>query len=362
MKLISRIVLLCLLFSVRAQAQWLPTANLTIFSEDGYKFFLILNGERMNDEAQTNIRIEELPQPYYNARIIFEDKTQKPISKNNLMLTDANGVPQDVTYKIKKDKSGKQLLRFYSFIPAEQNMVRPTNATVYRFGAPAQPIFGPGIQANVNTPLGNFNYGSTQQGTNINVNVPGVNVNVNGNGGAPRGRAQQGGNGNYNNGYNNNGGYNQGNQGGYNNGNYNQGNNGYNQGYNNGYNQGNNGYNQGYNNGGYQQGQAYHFDPNQPCATPMLQRDFDEARALIAKEGFDDTRLNTAKQVMAQNCLNVSQIIVLCKLFSFEDTKLEFAKFAYPYCSEPRNYFKVNSVFNFDASKQELNSYMNSMR
>ena len=356
MKLMSRLVLLCLLFSVNAQAQWLPTANLTIFSEDGYKFFLILNGERMNDEAQTNIRIEELPQPYYNARIIFEDKTQKPITKNNLMLTDANGVPQDVTYKIKKDKSGKQLLRFFSFIPAEQNMIRPSNATVYRFGAPAQPIFGPGIQANVNTPGGNFNYGTNQQGTNINVNVPGVNVNVNANPRGGGGRGNQG----------NNNGYNQGNNG-YNNNGYNQGNNGYN---NNGYNQGNNGYNQGNNgyNNGYNQNQGqhyqggYHFDPNQPCATPMLPRDFDEARALIAKEGFDDTRLNTAKQVMVEHCLNVSQIITLCKLFSFEDTKLEFAKFAYIYCSEPRNYFKVNSVFNFDSSKQELNSHINSMR
>lgn len=359
MKSVFRGLLLCMLFAVRAQAQWLPTANLTIFSEDGYKFFLILNGERMNDEAQTNIRIEELPQPYYNAKIIFEDKTQKPISKNNLMLTDAAGVPQDVTYKIKKDKSGKQLLRFFSFMPAEQNMVRPMNTTVYRFGAPAQPIFGPGIQANVNTPGGNFNYGTNQQGTNINVNVPGVNVNVNANPRGGGGRGNQGNNNGYNqgnnNGYNNNG-YNQGNNNGYNN-------NGYNNGYNNnGYNQGNNnGYNNGYNhNQGHQGG--YHFDPNQPCATPMLPRDFDEARALIAKEGFDDTRLNTAKQVMVEHCLNVSQIITLCKLFSFEDTKLEFAKFAYIYCSEPRNYFKVNSVFNFDSSKQELNSHINSMR
>jgi hypothetical protein len=348
MKLMSRLVLLCLLFSVKAQAQWLPTANLTIFSEDGYKFFLILNGERMNDEAQTNIRIEELPQPYYNARIIFEDKTQKPISKNNLMLTDANGVPQEVTYKIKKDKQGKQLLRFFSFIPAEQNMIRPSNATVYRFGAPAQPIFGPGFNANVNTPLGNFNYGSNQQGTNINVNVPGVNVNVNGNPN-PRGGGGRGNQGN--NGFNNQG----------NNGFNNQGNNGFNNQGNNGFNNQGNGFNNQGNNGYYNQG-GFHFDPNQPCATPMSPRDFDEARSLIANEGFDDTRLNTAKQVMVEHCLNVSQIITLCKLFSFEDTKLEFAKFAYIYCSEPRNYFKVNSVFNFDASKQELNSHINSMR
>ncbi|HRG88846.1 MAG TPA: hypothetical protein PLW44_07500, partial [Chitinophagales bacterium] len=48
--------------SVMAQA----IGHLTVFSDDGDKFYLILNGERQNAVAQTNIRIEDLNQPQYS--------------------------------------------------------------------------------------------------------------------------------------------------------------------------------------------------------------------------------------------------------------------------------------------------------
>ena len=40
------------------------TSNLVIFSEDGYKFFIILNGIRQNEVAQTNVKVMGLNQPY----------------------------------------------------------------------------------------------------------------------------------------------------------------------------------------------------------------------------------------------------------------------------------------------------------
>jgi hypothetical protein len=146
MQKISIVLVAILLWATpQLTAQIFPTSNLTIFSEDGNRFFLILNGERQNEVAQTNVRIEELPQPYYNCKIIFESKALNEISKNALMLTDADGIHQDVTYKIKADNKGKQVLRWQSFVPAQQNMIRPSNCTVYRFGNPNQVIFGPGM-------------------------------------------------------------------------------------------------------------------------------------------------------------------------------------------------------------------------
>jgi hypothetical protein len=175
-------------------AQWLPTANLTIFSEDGHPFFVILNGERQNDDPQTNIRIEELPQPYYNCKIIFADNKLKDITKNMLMLVDADGIPQDVTYRIKLDKKGTPVLRFHSLIPAQQNMMRPGNVAVYRFGSHS-PFIMPGgavvsapVQAPINRPMpGNTTVQQTttvqtttvSPGVGVNVNAPGVNMNVN---------------------------------------------------------------------------------------------------------------------------------------------------------------------------------------
>lgn len=298
----TRIILLAcsLLFSIQTGAQFLPTANLTIFSEDGHKFFLILNGERQNDVAQTNIRLEELPQPYYNCKIVFEDQSLKDISKNMLMLTDADGIPQDVTYKIKKDKNGKQMLRFFSFVPAQQNMIRPNNCTVYRYGQPGIIISGPGFNA-----MGNSGNG----GVGIQLNGGGVNMNVQVD----------------------------------NNANYQNRNNG---------------------NPRRQDVSNHYYDNNanmgQGCMNSyaMNNRDFEEVRNTLKNEGFDETRLDLAKQIASTNCLNTMQISTICKLFSFEGSKLEFAKYAYDHCTEPRNYFKVNNVFSFSSSKTELNHYI----
>ena len=104
-----------LLLSTLSFGQIQPFGHLTIFSEDGDKFFLILNGERINDVAQTNLRVEELIQPYYNAKIIFEDKTRQEISKNFLQIADVDGAFMDVTYKIRRDKNkpSKMKLNFF---------------------------------------------------------------------------------------------------------------------------------------------------------------------------------------------------------------------------------------------------------
>jgi hypothetical protein len=105
-----------------------------------------------------------------------------------------------------------------------------------------------------------------------------------------------------------------------------------------------------------------HFDQghaNLPdCSYPMSNRNFEEALQLIKNDGFDETRLSNAKQIASSNCLSANQVISICKLFSFEESKLDFAKFAYDYCTERRNYFKVNSVFSFEGSRTELNSYI----
>ena len=84
-----------------------PVGHLTIFSEDGDKFSLILNGELVNDVPQTNLRVEDLNQPYYNAKIKFEDSSLLDISKNNLMIANVDGTFSDVTFKIRRDKNKK---------------------------------------------------------------------------------------------------------------------------------------------------------------------------------------------------------------------------------------------------------------
>ena len=90
----------------------------------------------------------------------------------------------------------------------------------------------------------------------------------------------------------------------------------------------------------------------------LRQNDYEEACRLISRETFDSSRLNIAKQVVSANPMTANQIIGICKLLSFENHKLEFAKFAYAYCTEPNRYYLLNEVFSYDSSKRDLDEYI----
>ena len=64
-----------------------------------------------------------------------------------------------------------------------------------------------------------------------------------------------------------------------------------------------------------------------------------------------------AKQVVANNKFYSSQVKELVQLFSFDDAKLELAKFAYARTFDRNNYFILYDVFAFRRSKEELINY-----
>jgi hypothetical protein len=282
--------------------------HLTIFSENGDKFYLILNGEKQNDEPQTNLRLEDLNQPYYNARIIFADKTLSDIVKNNLQITDVDGVFKDVTYKIKRDKNikTKMKMNFFSMIDVRPDFIPPSSVYVVHYGEPRPQSVGYNQTTTTTT---------TAQGVNVgaNVNIGGVNMNVSIQDPIGGTSVTETTTTHSSSGFNNN--------------------------------------NQNYNN-----------DEPRPrgCVNraPMNNRDFSSAFETVKKLGFDETRLKTAKQIVSNNCMNTNQISQICGIFGFEESKLDFAKFAYEFCVEPKNYFKINNVFGFSSSVDDLNDYI----
>jgi hypothetical protein len=50
------------------------------------------------------------------------------------------------------------------------------------------------------------------------------------------------------------------------------------------------------------------------------------------------------------------------QLFSFEDSRLDFAKFAYKNCINKGNYFEVNQAFSFESSVDNLNQFILSFK
>ena len=306
--MIRKITLLAFLFvSVCTFAQIGAVGHLTIFSEDGDKFTLILNGELINDIPQTNLRVEDLNQPYYNAKIKFENQSLVEISKNNLMLADGNGIFADVTYKIKRDKNkaGKMKLNYFSAIPVQQNFIPASNVHVIHYGQHDQVVIHEQQTVGVTQTTTTIQEGI---GVGANVNIDGVGIGVNVNINDPIGTSVT----------------------------------------------------QTTTTTTVNSDANPHESSSRGCTrrNAISQSNFGSALASVKNQGFDETRLKVAKQIASANCLNVNQIIQICNAFGFEETKLDFAKFAYDYCVEPNKYYNLNSIFSFSSSVDDLTDYI----
>ena len=91
-------------------------------------------------------------------------------------------------------------------------------------------------------------------------------------------------------------------------------------------------------------------------------REFDQVKQSLSKEWFEGNRLKSAKFIIDQNNFSTSQVRELMLLFSFENNRLEIAKYAYRKTVDKRNYFQVNDALSFSASKDELARYIRDFR
>ena len=90
----------------------------------------------------------------------------------------------------------------------------------------------------------------------------------------------------------------------------------------------------------------------------MDARLFDQFKQSLKNAMFDDTRLNTAKQVIASNYFSSTQVREIIQQFSFENNRLEVAKYAYKYTIDKGSYFLVNDAFTFSTTREELTRYI----
>ena len=316
--------------------------NAVIYSEAGEKFTLYLNGDAMNSAPQSNIKLQNLTSEFYQARVDFQDATLADFSNNNFALH----AGMEVTYQVKKNKKGEYVLRFYTENPISStaaNQSNDNNTPAKDFAvvddAPAAPS---GTQTNTTVQSGGTSQTTTTTivtGTNsiqnntgsigMNINVDGVNMgmNVNVNDGSNTGNGNVGMNINVD------------------------------------------GMSMGIN----MTVPAHTIRPSEPsqtqpsnativgngnCTRSMDAASFGKAKQTIESKGFDDTKLSSAKQVAKANCLTTDQILEVMKVFGFEESRLEFAKYAYDFCFDQNNYYNVSQGFSFDSSTEELNEYI----
>ena len=59
-------------------------SHATFYSKEGYPFTIYLNGQKMNDEPQTEVRLINLTQPYYSCKAVFVDESLAPAERKLL--------------------------------------------------------------------------------------------------------------------------------------------------------------------------------------------------------------------------------------------------------------------------------------
>jgi len=287
-------------------------SNLVFFTQNGETFNLSLNGVLKNENPLSNVKANGLNLPRYSVKIDFTDETLGDVNKDVYVQPG-----YETAISIQKNNKGEYVLRPQSQVAIGQTFAQtpPTNGG-------AVPVNNNVTYTQTNTRQPNNNTTYTQTTTtqttnpdvnmNVNMSVPGVNVNVNVSDPTMN------------------------------------------------------------NSTTYSQttttttssSSNYNSNANTQrtysrCTYPMSSTDFTSAYNSINEKSFDDTKLTVAKQVISANCLKTSQVKQIMLLFSFEDTRLDLAKFAYGQTYDPNNYYQLNDAFTFSSSTDELNTYIN---
>jgi hypothetical protein len=89
----------------------------TIFSENGDQFFLVLNGVKQNNMPQTKVRVEDLPQVTNEIQIIFADNQTQEIQRRITFSDPVEGKAVNMVLKIERGQGGYARLSFVKSTP-----------------------------------------------------------------------------------------------------------------------------------------------------------------------------------------------------------------------------------------------------
>ncbi|MDF3027653.1 MAG: hypothetical protein K0S23_1960 [Fluviicola sp.] len=295
--------------------------NLVFFSEQGQQFYIILNGIQQNANPETNVRVTNLIQPYYKVKVKFADGITPDIDK-----TINFNAGTETTYAIRSSNKGEIVLRWMSEVPIQQAPQPMANQQVIVYhSTPPTTVTQTTVISNTTTTPSN----SEQINMGINVSDPatgGANINMNINVNETGMNTQtQSTTTSYSTTTTTTSG-----------------------------------------NVGTVQQPVYvmpGYNGNVGCnGYPMTEARFNEVVQSIQAKNFDDSKLTMSKQVISSNCMTSNQVKRLMLLFSFEDTRLDLAKYAYGYTHDIGNYYQLNDAFTFESSIEELNEYTSGFR
>lgn len=341
MKYLFLSLVMLLTFSVNGQK-----AEAVIFSEAGETFTLYLNGVKVNEEPSNNVVATELDGEFYQARIDFQDKSLADFSANMVVKFGIRA-----TYRVKLNRKGEYKLRYYSETPMSASAVNETEPAVQptRTSAPIEVVEEESVvpesymnreNTTTTTSTTTITQQNTKQskgdgmGVKVRVNdmemevdmdlkgmemeAPGMDVDMNVEGMDRDISAQE----------------------------------------------------------TIQTTTVTrtvttnHEIPEEEvvqevmeegnCQSPVSEMNFKDFESNLKSKSFSDSQVTMAKQFTRGNCLTSEQVKRIMKVFTFEEDRLDFAKFAYDYTFDQNNYYKVNEAFEFELSIEELDEYLES--
>lgn len=125
------------------------------------------------------------------------------------------------------------------------------------------------------------------------------------------------------------------------------------------------GYNDPYHHGDAHYGDHHHGDPHyndphhhQPTPPPAPRVANDEqvrwALQVLNKQSYDDKRMEVARLCVVLCPFPVRDLSRMAGCFTMEDRKVDFLKFAYRYCPDPENYYRLRDVLRYRSDYDKL--------
>ena len=114
------------------------SSTLSIFSENGARFFMVLNGVNQNNVASSKIRVEGLPEYGNDVQINFEESRVPSIRKRITIADPVDGREVNMTLKISRGRDGYPRLKFIKCSEIERNYHPQGDEYVMSYGRPQQ--------------------------------------------------------------------------------------------------------------------------------------------------------------------------------------------------------------------------------
>ena len=126
------IIIIYLFVSSSGFAQKNQYGTLNVISHQEYNFYLYIDSIKINQEAQSTIRIEDLSDKAYLLRLEFDNPEHTVINRKNVFVSSKTGEMLDVTYELINEENTIKLV-FLSKSSSKINKRIPENVFTYNF-------------------------------------------------------------------------------------------------------------------------------------------------------------------------------------------------------------------------------------